>query len=327
LAAGGGVGYSYLGAPAFRSYPLAAMAKILEFPLLALAIIRKNPDVIYAYHSPADQLLSTLAGKCLGKKVVLRKFGPHNSFSKPERLCFRLAYPLSDAIVTVFSGGVAELRALGVPERKIFHIPNGKPFLDVARFRAGARKRLGLGEKDIAIGQVARMDPGKGQHILVKAFSRIAKSRGDVRLILTCSPGTDPYKSLVEGLIRRHGLGERVSLLEYEGDVRWMLAALDIFAHPAVTDALPGAVIEAAAAGLPVVASDAGDTPEILRDCGIVVPCRDAGALEAGIQALIQDAELRTRYGKMARERAARLFSEEKMLASYEMLFESLCGK
>jgi glycosyltransferase involved in cell wall biosynthesis len=286
--------------------------------------MRENPDIVYQYHSPADQLIAVLAGKCLGKKVVLRKFGPDDSFSWPERLCFRLAYPLSDAVVTVYSGGVAELRSLGVPKHKIFHIPNGKPRLDVARFRAGARKRLGFDESNIVIGQIARMDPGKGQHILVKAFSRIAKSRRDARLILTCSPGPDPYKSLVEGLIGRHGLGGKVILIEYEKDTRWMLAALDIFAHPAVVDALPGAVIEAAAAGLPVVASDAGDTAEILRDCGIVIPCRDPGALEAGIMALITDGKLRALFGMKAKERAAMLFSEEKMLDAYERLFESL---
>jgi glycosyltransferase involved in cell wall biosynthesis len=119
-------------------------------------------------------------------------------------------------------------------------------------------------------------------------------------------------------------LGERVTLLEYKEDARWILAALDIFAHPAVVDALPGAVIEAAAAGLPVVASDAGDTPEILKGCGIIVPRRDISALRNALETLAGDPELRRRYGLDARKRVANQFSEERMLDSYEKLFESL---
>jgi glycosyltransferase involved in cell wall biosynthesis len=101
-----------------------------------------------------------------------------------------------------------------------------------------------------------------------------------------------------------------------------MLHESDVFANPSHTEGFPRSVLEAAAAGLPIVATDVGGTREIIehRKSGILIPAKNISALVSALTELAHDAELRDRLGNEAARRS-RSFSVEQMINSYEAYF------
>jgi len=319
-----------LGVPRPGSALLMAILKLYEFPALAWAMLRENPDIIYIYYcSLADQIFIPLAGRLLGKKVVIRKFSQSRIQPGLRNAVDGLSYRFCDRVVPVFRGGIAELEASGVSRDRITVIPNGK---DAKSFRSRltsreAKARLGIRAGDFVIGMVGRLDPVKNHEALIRSMPEILRARKDARLVII---GDDPlqqgYKRRLEELVGRLGLERHVLFLGYRHDISDALAAFDVFAHPSLSDACPGAVLEAMCAGIPVVASGSGGTKDILEGFGILVPPHDGRLLAGAIKKLALDSSLRSRYGRRLRERAEREYSIDNMLDSYERLFIGLRG-
>jgi glycosyltransferase involved in cell wall biosynthesis len=101
---------------------------------------------------------------------------------------------------------------------------------------------------------------------------------------------------------------------------------MDVYVQPSHFEGVPNAVLEAMAAGLPVVATNVGGVPEVVEDgaTGIIVPPKDCSALTRGIARLLRDPELRRAMGRSSARRAASRFSMAKMVEDYEHLFSGL---
>ncbi len=126
--------------------------------------------------------------------------------------------------------------------------------------------------------------------------------------------------------VRRRG-GERVHLLGVRSDIPDLLHASDLFALASDYEGLPVAVIEAMAAGLPVVATAVGGVPELVEHgiTGLLTPPRDGPALARALATLAADPSLRTAMGERGAERA-RGFGAARMIESYAVLFEEIAG-
>jgi glycosyltransferase involved in cell wall biosynthesis len=122
------------------------------------------------------------------------------------------------------------------------------------------------------------------------------------------------------------GVEDRVVLHGLAPDPRPLHAGIDIFVHPSETEGLPNAVLEAAAAGLPIVATDAGGTREIVIDgtTGLLVPVGDGAALGAAIMKLVDDPDLRANLGSAARRHAEETFGMSRFVAETAALYERL---
>jgi glycosyltransferase involved in cell wall biosynthesis len=122
--------------------------------------------------------------------------------------------------------------------------------------------------------------------------------------------GDGPERERVEDELARYSLDRRVRLLGERGDVPELLADADVFLLASRSEGLPLSVIEAMAAGLPVVASDVGGLRELVRDgeTGTLVPPGDPAALANALRPLVADRELRRCFGSAGRERAKGLF-------------------
>ena len=134
---------------------------------------------------------------------------------------------------------------------------------------------------------------------------------------------------MIETLVAELGLADIVRLHGRELDARRLYGAFDVFAHASETEGVPTAVIEAAAAGLPIVATRAGGTAEVVVDgeSGLLVPINDGAAVSAALLRLAGDPELRARLGSAARERVATAFSMDGMVAEYAALYEELAQR
>jgi glycosyltransferase involved in cell wall biosynthesis len=189
-------------------------------------------------------------------------------------------------------------------------IPNG---FDTSRFRPDAearravRERLGVGPDACLVACVARWHPVKGHDVLFPAFARAAATRPRAHLLLAGRGATD---GVAGEAARRHGLGERVLALGEVDDVPALLAACDGAVQASLGEAFPNAVGEAMACGLPVVATLAGDTGDLVGDAGFLVAVGDATALETALGTMLDlDASERAALGARARERVEEAFS------------------
>lgn len=246
---------------------------------------------------------------------------------KKRMLVNRLLIEKRDAVVGV---GEAVRQALihneGIPEHRVGVIYNG---IDLSRFartspdRNAVRRELGVKPTDLVLLQVARLDYLKDHATAIRTVQRVAQQRPDVHLLLA---GEGPEHSAIEAMVKQQNLGDQVRLLGLRSDVTRLLAAADLFLLTSISEGIPLTVIEAMAAGLPVVSTNVGGVGEVMVDpeTGLLAPAGDDAALAAHILRLSADPALSRRMGQKGRERAQALFSEARMHAAYHELYEDL---
>ena len=167
----------------------------------------------------------------------------------------------------------------------------------------------------------ARLDPQKGLDVLLQAAAQVP----DARFVLA---GEGLERSRLEQRVAALGLGDRVLFLGHRNDVPELLAACDVFVLPSLYEGSSLAVLEAMAAGKPVVTSAIGGTDELIvhDESGLLVPPGDAAALARMIRRVLADPPLRAHLGAAARDRAETLFSApvaaERVTRLYEELLE-----
>lgn len=211
-----------------------------------------------------------------------------------------------------------------VPAAKVSTIHNG---VDLSRFspsdRREARKALGLPADVPMICAVGRLDPVKDQVGLVRAFAGLLPAHPEAVLLIA---GEGPCRDDLTRVIAELTLAGHARLLGECRDVPRVLAATDLFALPSIAEGMSNTLLEAMAAGLPVVATWVGGNSELVEDgvTGRLVPSRNPIALRDAMAAYLDDPHLRALHGKASRERAAQCFSLDQMCEEYLSLYRRL---
>lgn len=171
---------------------------------------------------------------------------------------------------------------------------------------------------------LGRLGKGKGTYDLLEAVARLVGRFPDIRLLL----GGDGELEQVQARAAALGIAEKVDLLGWvDGDdKRALLAQTAVYVLPSYNEGLPMSVLEAMAAGLPVVATAVGGIPAAVTDGseGFLIAAGDIQALADRIARLLEDAELRKLMGERARQRAISTFSMEKIVAQIEDIYREL---
>ena len=209
-----------------------------------------------------------------------------------------------------------------LPEALVTTIPNG---IDVARFAAPLdisvlRRELGIREGDLVIGSVGRLMEQKGMAYLLKAFARLARRGGDMKLVIV---GDGELRHDLERLAQHLQVGDRVVFTGIRRDIPDFMRLFDVFALPSLWEGQPLTVVEAMAAGKPIVATDVGGNAEILKhgEFGVLVPSGDENALAGAIGALLSDAARARELGRKAASHAALELTSASMVRKYEDVF------
>jgi sugar transferase (PEP-CTERM/EpsH1 system associated) len=211
-----------------------------------------------------------------------------------------------------------------VPRAKVSTIPNG---VDLSRFaqvgRPEAREAMGLASEAPVICTVGRLDPVKDQAGLIRAFAGLLPAHPEAVLLIA---GDGPCREDLTRVIAELGVADRVRLLGECRNVPEVLAAADVFVLPSIAEGMSNTLLEAMAAGLPVVATRVGGNPEMVEDgvTGRLVPIRDPGTLREALTAYVDDPHLRAVHGKASRQRAVECFSLERMCRDYVDLYRRL---
>lgn len=223
----------------------------------------------------------------------------------------RLAYRAAHAVVANSSAARDQLALEGVPVDKLRLIANG---LDTRRFvpvspRAEIRR----------IVMVANLRPEKGQDTLLAAAPRILARYPDASFTFV---GDGPRREALETLTRALGVTDRVRFLGESRDVAPILAEHDLFVLPSRSEAFPNALIEAMATALPVVATDVGGIPEVVRPgSGLLVRPDDERALADAVLALMDDPAAAAALGRAARTDVERHYTIDRMVERFEQLY------
>lgn len=224
----------------------------------------------------------------------------------------RMAYGRAHAIVANSGAAATQLLREGVASAKIRLIPNGVDLpTETARAQARPLRRIVM---------VANLRQEKGHDVLIDAAPQIFSSCPDAEI---CLAGTGPMADALHERARARGVGGRVQFLGLCEDVPALLASSDIFVLPSRSEALPNALIEAMAAGLPVVASRVGGIPEIVSDGqnGVLVEPGRPGALASAIVNLMDHPSAAFGLGSAARSWVSRTYSFERMVSSTERVY------
>jgi glycosyltransferase involved in cell wall biosynthesis len=277
-------------------------------------IVREtSPDLVQSWLYHAD-LIASLAGAPLLAWNLRCSDMDFARYGASTRWTVRALARLSgrpDAVLCNAEAGRRLHESLGYRPRRWEVVPNG---FDLARFRpdpqAGQRLRgmLGLPDQAVVIGHVARFDPMKDHATAFAALERVPEAH------LVCVGRGVPGASA-----RVHALGERA-------DVEALMAGFDMATlSSAFGEGFPNVLGEAMACGVPCVATNVGDAAAIVGDTGLIVPPRDAAALAAGWQRMIDlGAEGRARLGGAARARVEANWSIAAIARRYESIYASL---
>ena len=138
--------------------------------------------------------------------------------------------------------------------------------------------------------------------------------------------GDGPERTALETLADDLGVADRIHWAGHRRDVPALLPAFDLYIQPSLHEGMPNTILEAMAAGLPVVATAVGGTPEVVVDgvTGLLVPPRDSNALVEAMAMLLSDQNLRYRMGRAGQERVKGQFSLERMVRQTQALYERL---
>lgn len=244
-----------------------------------------------------------------------------------RRVSFPLRGPLSrwkyrraSAVVAVSGAIAGQLAAAGVPAERLRVIHSA---VDLGRLlplpsREEARRRLGLSGRDRVLGVAAALARHKGHAVLFEALADLSAAQPHLVVLLA---GEGPLRRELEDRARRRGLPVR--FLGHLQDLRDFYASLDLLVLPSLSgEGSPGAVKEAAAAGVPVVATRVGGTEEVLREGreALLVPPGDTRSLALAILRLLEDRELAGSLAARARERSL-AFGMDRMAEAYLELY------
>jgi L-malate glycosyltransferase len=224
----------------------------------------------------------------------------------------RAAYECAHVIVANARAAADRLRFERVAEHKVAVVPNG---LDVGRFTV---RRVRSPARRVVM--VANLRPEKGHDVLIDAASHVLGRFPDARFELV---GSGPEHRRLAALANERGVSHAVSFLGHCETVPEQLAGADVFVLPSRSEALPNALLEAMAAGLPVVASAVGGILEVLEEgkTGLLVPAGDSRALADALIRLMGDTALAERLGAAARAHVETRYSFDRMVASFEDIY------
>lgn len=192
--------------------------------------------------------------------------------------------------------------------------------------RTAKRASLGIPEGAFVVGNVARLQPAKGHPYLLRAFAQVLAAVPEAHLVLV-GWGVSEQELIAQA--RDLGISERVCFAGKRLDVSEVLATFDVFAFSSVHEGQGIAILEAMAAGLPVVATAVDGIPDMVKHerTGLAVPARDPEALAAGILRLRSDRELAARLADGARCLVDDEFSVEAAGRAYDALYEELLAR
>jgi glycosyltransferase involved in cell wall biosynthesis len=306
-------------AESLRELPMRGDLDLTLPVRLVRALVRFRPDLVHVHSRRGADIYGGLAASLAGVPAVLTR---RVDAVEPAWLG-RLKYKPYAAVVALSRAIESQLAAAGVDAARVVRIPSA---VDTAYYRpdAAARPRLlaafALPNDALIVGVVAQLIERKGHDALIAQLPELVRVEPKVRVLLF---GRGPLEPKLRAQIAALGLGGHVTLAGFRADLPELLPGLDALAHAAVREGLGLALLEAASAGVPVVAYAAGGVPDVVVDgtTGLLVPVGHMAALCAALARLLAERVERARLGAAARAQAERHFGIDGLVDAHLTLY------
>jgi glycosyltransferase involved in cell wall biosynthesis len=303
------------------------MSGDLDIPFLfrTLSIIkREHPDIVHLHSRRGADTLGGLAAKLTGTRCVLTRRVDNPEFAPLARIKYRLY----DRVITISDGIRDVLVEEGVPENRIIKVPSAvdADHYGKAYDREWFQQQFGISEGMITCGVTAQLIHRKGHQYLLEAVPGIVGEVPDARFLLF---GKGPLEGKLRGLCDDLGITDKVAFAGFRSDLDRILGCLDLVIHPALMEGLGVSLLQAAAAGVPIVGTRVGGIPEVVVDGvnGILVPPADTDAIVQAAVKLLQDPGLAARMGSEGRRIARERFSIEAMVKGNLEVYREVMGE
>lgn len=310
--------------PAVRVRPLEMAGDLdLRFAWRLRNLLRAERADLLHVHSRKGDFPAILAGRLAGIPVIFSR----RVDNPPNWADRRLKFPLCARIVTISEGIRDVLVASGVPAAGITCIPSA---IDAERYRpdcdrAWFRAEFEFGADVAVMGMVAQLIPRKGHAVLFEALGSVLPRHPELRVLIF---GQGPLERELRDTVESRGWGEVVKFVGFRDDLARILPCLDILAHPAWMEGLGVSLLEAAACGVPIIASRAGGMPEIVEDGlnGFLIEPGESRKLAECSARLLDDPGLSQKMGLAGRERVLERFAVERMVEGNYALYRHILG-
>lgn len=284
-----------------------------------------QPDIVHT-HNPKPGVYGRIAARLARVPLVVNTV--HGLYAQPtDRFAKRAVVYGLERVAALFSNAelvqnpedVAVLRSLRVPQRKLTVLGNG---VDLERFgpataeeRAATRHELALADDEVVIGAVGRLVDEKGYPELFDAFATVRKRHPNARLVVVGPHQPDKADAVSPDTMKQAEAGG-VTFLGHRDDVERLYSTFDIYVLASHREGFPRSAMEAAACGLPLVATDIRGCRQVVDDDvnGLLVPVRDSKALADALARLVGDPDLRHRLGASAVDKSRREFDQQRVI-------------
>lgn len=290
---------------------------------LSRLIRRCRPDIVHLHSRAGADLFGGLAARLTGVPAVCSR-----RVDNPEpRWQVALKYRLHDRVIAISEGIGEVLLASGLPPGKLRVVRSA---VDCGRMqphceRARVCALLGAPVHSRLLGVVAQLIPRKGHRFLIEALPALTQEFPDLRVVFF---GQGPEEVALRAQMVAARLEDRVVFAGFRNDLREILPSLELVVHPALMEGLGVSLLQAACAGVPIVASAVGGIPEAVRDGfnGLLVPPGDAAALAGAIKQLLADPDLAAHLGQNGRGLVRKEFSVERMVDRNLAVYREVLG-
>ncbi|MBN1527371.1 MAG: glycosyltransferase family 4 protein [Candidatus Omnitrophica bacterium] len=306
---------------------------ILAFVKLCRLFSKERFDVIHTHTAKAG-LLGRLAGRLAGCKAILHTPHGHNFYGYFTWLTSQ-AIILIEKFATLFTDKFIALTELEKKDMVRFRVAkDGKVAviyqgLELSDYEkpAGdpekARRELNIEPDQSVVGMVGRLEAIKGPYYFVEAAYEVVKTFPRAKFVVV---GEGSLRRSIEAGVEDLGLSGNFIFTGWRDDVPEVMRIFDIEVLPSLNEAVGIVLIEAQAAGVPVVATNVGGIPEIMKDkeTGILVPPADSRALSGAIIALLSDKDSRSRMGENGKAWVRGKFSSDMMVGNISALYQAI---
>jgi glycosyltransferase involved in cell wall biosynthesis len=302
-----------------RVYPVSIWSEIglVAFFKVLAVLIRTHPDIML-FNTPRPILLGNIASRFTS--VSIRMIFRRVNFPLRKNPLTRMKYNRGiDCIIAISESIRCQLQDGGVPATRIRTIYEGMDLSSYPRTERPVRRGT---EEPIIVGTVAHLSPEKGLKYLIRAAAMISDVDARMRFVIV---GDGASREELEEEVRQQGLQTCFRFLGFQNHIAEQLNSFDIFVLPSLSEGLSSAILTAMATALPVVATDVGGIPELIREGenGILVPPKDPRALARAIERLARDPEERRRLGERGRRLIEERFTLQRKIIETEQLCES----
>lgn len=300
---------------------------------------RLRPEIVHT-HNPKPGVYGRLAGRAAGIPVVVNTV--HGLYAQPTDSLARravvygferIAATCSQAELVQNPEDVEVLRRIGIPSDRLHPLGNGVDLgrfgpckVDAAEATATRRKVFEAGPDDVVVGLVGRLVVEKGYREVFAAARAVTARHPNVRFVVVGPHDPDKADALTPAELERASQEGGVRLLGLRKDMEQLYAAMDVYVLASHREGFPRSAMEAAASGLPIVATDIRGCRQVVdhQETGLLVPVCDSAALADAISRLVEDEGLRRALATGSRAKALREFDQRRQidftLATYDRL-------